>query len=183
MGTTGVFWTQASTRWSFGPWVTSHPCVGAMSAWNQIPPSVTSSSPKHPSRGWRRSGPKGGRSRRIFSCVFVLWGSESYGLAPRQSTAAGRVSGWEELGPLKPGKHERRWESGLMNCPLGKFTFLLLKELTWLTKSISQISKHADRFMSLTLFSVWGPFRLWQAHNLLGTILLQNRFLNWFKYP
>lgn len=180
MGTTGVFWTQASTRWSFGPWVTSHPCVGAMSAWNQIPPSVTSSSPKHPSRGWKRSGPKGGRSRRIFSCVFVLWGSESYGLAPRQSTAAGRVSGWEELGPLKPGKHERRWENGFMNCPLGKIT-CWRSSPGW--QKVFLKYQNMQTVVCLILFSVWGPFRLWQAHKLLGTMSLQNRFLNWFKYP
>lgn len=89
----------------------------------------------------------------------------------RRARSSQAWKAWEEMG-------ERAHE-----LSSGKITFLLLKELTWLTKSISQISKHADRFMSLTLFSVWGPFRLWQAHKLLGTMLLQNRFLNWFKYP
>lgn len=39
------------------------------------------------------------------------------------------------------------------------------------------------RLFYVSLFSVWGPNRLWQAHKLLETMLLQNRFLNWFKYP
>lgn len=121
METTGVYWTRASTRWWCGRRVTSRPCVGAMLEWSHVPPSVTSPWPKHPFRGWRRSGPKEGKSPRTFSYVFVLWGSASYAPAPRPSTAVGRASESSRssccrrgaLGPPELGEHESRRDEGL----------------------------------------------------------------------
>lgn len=119
-----------------------------MLEWSHIPPSVTSPWPKLPFRGWRRSGPKEGRSPRTFSCVFVLWGSASFEPAPRPSTAAGRVSGTSccrrgELGPPEPGEHETRRDEGLKKTDRWAGSWVEEVQFKW-TK---QTSGNSDMFL------------------------------------
>lgn len=115
MGTSGACWTLASTRWWFGPKITSHPCAAAALAWSLIPQSVTSPSPKFLPRGWKRSKPKGVGSPRTSSCECEPWGCGSCEPAPKPSTAAGRSSSsWRPGEPPEPGG---LWRTDEGSCP------------------------------------------------------------------